>query len=135
MVLTTEQLKEMGACKAGIRKFRQLFGDEMSVTIANVSKLAKWGTKGTENDPPIRIHRAVYDSCQLVYWFVSIFRSTSESGSRGYFTKKTSEINDVYMTVYKGGEFENKIPNDKECEKIARIAIPAIKRAKRERLI
>lgn len=45
-VLTCRKLKEMDACRCGLRKFRELFGDEMKVTLTNLRKLAVWGTTG-----------------------------------------------------------------------------------------
>lgn len=83
MVLTTKQLREMKACRAGMRKFRELFGDEMNVNLANLKKIGAWGTTGDETEPPIRICPVEKADGALLYWLIATLREEGRQEFRG----------------------------------------------------
>jgi len=70
-VLTTKYIKRLKPCKAGLRKFQELFGDGMKVTLSNTKKLAVWGTTRSGEFGPWRIADVKKSEGTLIYWFLS----------------------------------------------------------------
>ena len=139
MKLTIKELNKMGACRAGMRKFRELFGDVMNVNMTNARKLAVWGTVGSKGDPPIRRVRVERAECGLLEWFCGEKQSETELRALSvseydWYSRKEDRMNRLRELL---AEQYDEVPvvNKKYLDKMAVIFIQVFKRSRKDKLL